>query len=133
MSQVLDIRSDKQMFIDRRWFATSHGISLRVNPPNKAERILLPEMPWELGGFLPYVTVVEDEGETKLWDMCFAPDVKWFITCFAVSRDGIHFERPKAGVIECGGTRETHARRLRSLGGGHLFQGVEPAEEPAAR
>ena len=60
--QTIDVGTEKQLFIDSRWFGTSHGMTLRVNPPIKAERVLTPEMPWESRGITPGGTILEYMG-----------------------------------------------------------------------
>jgi len=64
---IVDIGSRKQLFIDERFFARQYGTRLTVNPPVKAERVLLPQMPWEARSLGLYCTVLEDDGIYKLW------------------------------------------------------------------
>jgi len=37
IKRTINVGTEKQLFIDNRWFETSHGMTLRVNPPIKAE------------------------------------------------------------------------------------------------
>ena len=55
---AFDLGTEKQLFIAQRWFASQRGIRLTVNPPVKAERVLVPEEPWEANGIHSYNTVL---------------------------------------------------------------------------
>ena len=41
---AIDVGDRKQLFIDERWFGSQRGMALRVNPPVKHERVLVPEL-----------------------------------------------------------------------------------------
>src|SRR5580698_5868694 len=91
----ISVGSYKQLFIDHKFIESSQGIRLTVNPPIKAERVLLPEMPWESKSIQAYHTVIEHDGIYKLWYDAIAagrhePSRS---TCYATSKDGIHWER----------------------------------------
>jgi hypothetical protein len=53
IKQTINVETEKQLFIDNCWFETSHGMTLRVNPPIKVEQVLTAKMPWETKGILP--------------------------------------------------------------------------------
>lgn len=91
----IDVGHAKQLFLDDRWFFSQQGMTLRVNPPVKAERVLLPEQPWETRGIHGYSTVLEDDGLYKLWYDAIAPGGKPHSRsiCYATSQDGVHWER----------------------------------------
>ena len=72
MSSVIDIGNQKQLFIDDKWFASQRGMTLTANPPVKAERVLLPERPWEVQS-ISTATVLEDGGVYKMWYRCSGP------------------------------------------------------------
>ena len=109
-SQRFDVGSRKQVFMDDRWFATGFGITLRVNPPVKAERVLAPEMPWESRGIETKNTILEHDGEYHLWYSTGAKGVKGFKhnMCYATSKDGVHFERRNVNLFEFDGARENN-------------------------
>ena len=65
-AEPISVGSRKQLFIDQKFIESSQGIRLTMNPPVKAERVLLPEMPWESKSIGGYHTVMEYDGIYKL-------------------------------------------------------------------
>jgi len=108
--QPIEVGNRKQLFIDDRWFATRHGVHLRMNPPVKAERVIAPEMPWEQKGLQVCHTIIEHDGEYKLW---YETGVKGKrgcrdLMCYATSRDGVYFERRNVNLFEFDGSRDNN-------------------------
>jgi hypothetical protein len=110
IKQTINVGTEKQLFIDSRWFETSHGMTLRVNPPIKAEQVLTAEMPWETKGILPGGTILEHLGEYRLWYHTGAKDKQGFkySLCYATSADGIHFQRQNVNLFEFDGSKENN-------------------------
>ena len=113
MSNIVKVGDEKQLFIDDRWFFTQHGLTLRVNAPVKSKRVLLAEKPWESKGVHAYGTILEHDGVYKMWY-----DAIGFIAgeppherslCYATSRDGLKWEKPRLGIVELGGSRANNA------------------------
>jgi len=129
MDAPIGVGTEKQLFIDDRWFANSYGVSLRVNPPLKSGRILVPEMPMESGGFNRDSTIVEHEGEIKFFYNAFLDEPGFgFSTHLATSTDGVHFERRNVGLFEWGGSRDNNLV-LPGAGGGVMVDPRGPEEE----
>jgi hypothetical protein len=63
----IDVGSRKQVLIDNRFFATSKNVVLRMNPATKKGPVLLPDKPWESMDIGYCVSVVEDQGQYKMW------------------------------------------------------------------
>ncbi|MAE66892.1 MAG: hypothetical protein CMJ18_21755 [Phycisphaeraceae bacterium] len=111
---VVDIGDRKQLFIDGRWLRNAHGVKLTVNPPVKHERVLTPDHPWESRFIGHYKTIIEHEGRLHLWYLASGPSTSndrathHQSTCYATSRDGLHWERPSTGVIEWEGHRDNN-------------------------
>lgn len=132
----IELHTDPQFFLDRRFIAEDGGIGLEVNPATKAGVVLTPERPWEAYRITPDA-VLEDGGLYKMWYSAIAHyqgkegkapcprcrldnsgnkvicvkcgwpllDIGWihkhlFHKCFAVSTDGIHWDRPDLGMVE---------------------------------
>ena len=110
MDHILEVSNKKQLFIDDRWFSTQRGISLRVNPPMKAEYVLLPEKPWESFGIHAYNTVLEHDGMYRMWYDAYgavsggAPHARCL--CYATSQDGLQWERQHVNLFEWEGIEE---------------------------
>ena len=127
--EPINVASEKQLFIDNRWFAVSHGMSLRVNPPAKAERILVPEMPMESGGFNRGATLVEYEGEYKLYYGAFFDEPGFgFSLYYATSSDGVHFKRRNVNLYEWEGSKDNNIV-IPGAGGGVMVDPNGPDAE----
>lgn len=105
---VIQVQSSKQLFLDTRFIASGRGVHLAVNRPVPENRpVMVAEKPWEGFGLLGYHSVMEDEGEYKLWYDAIANDgSRW--CCYATSKDGIHWEKPNLGVVPFQGDHNTN-------------------------
>ena len=43
MMDVIDVSDQKQLFIDNRWFRSTYGVKLTVNPPGSRGRSIAVE------------------------------------------------------------------------------------------
>jgi len=88
--------------------ALTHGVTRQVNGPEKIERVLKPEMPWEALGFIFYSSVVMVDSRSFLlyYGTYDAEKKKHF--CVATSEDGLKWERPKLGLREFGGNKDNN-------------------------
>ncbi len=110
----IEIGDRRQLFIDRIFLAEAKGVEIAVHPPRKSgEMAIKPEQPWEKGGIGPYSSVLFDGETYHMWyhamDM-----VQWDSghtngsICYATSKDGIRWDRAKAGLIDYNGNRENN-------------------------
>ncbi len=81
------------------WTPSDHmswGIQLRAQEPAQIipQWHPVPEYPWEQGSDIRFTSVVEDNGIYKAWGSCKAG------ACYFESKDAIHWERPKLGLVE---------------------------------
>jgi len=109
---------------DRAWIARADD--LRLVPPvvrkHPANPLLLPDRPWERTGILNHVSVLHDveEGTYKMWYQILGKqnpdgtpsdpgDVGIYSRClYAVSRDGVHWEKPELGLVEFEGSTKNN-------------------------
>ncbi len=74
--------------------------------------ILRAEMPWEKPSVYLYGTVLRDEssGEFKMWYQSASADSRapGGFTCYAVSSDGLNWERPELGIFEFRGSKRNN-------------------------
>ena len=105
--QVIDVGDRTQLFIDSRFIAESNNIALRMNPPVKAGPAIVPDRPWESGEIGFCVSVVQYEGEYKMWYLA-QDKAKAFCQCFARSQDGRTWEKPELGLIEYQGSKSNN-------------------------
>jgi hypothetical protein len=105
------------MFVDDWLVASMKDVSLRINPPTKREVVFTTDQPWE-ARTSAYYSVLRDDGSTgltaggkfRLYYRGIADDDggQEQFTCLAVSDDGIHFTRPKLGVVEFKGNKDNN-------------------------
>jgi len=100
---VIQIGNSRQLFIDDYLIEKSNGISFGINPPIKTyERCIIAEKPWEEVMVGPYCTVMDDNGNYRMWYESYAkaPGKKPVgFLCYAQSKDGTNWEKPNIGKI----------------------------------
>ncbi len=107
---VLDIGSRSELFVDSFLVDQRKGVDLKLHEPVKREVVLVTDQPWE-GPTCCYVSVVQDGKIVRLYYRGSAGGSDHSadqVTCVAESTDGIHFTRPKLGLIEAGGTKDNN-------------------------
>ena len=101
----MDIGTQKQLFIDDRFFDSTDGVRLCMNPPvQHAEPVLRADRPWEALGIGSYNTVLrEADGRFRLWYDALLegglPREGARRLCYAESTDGLCWEKPELGLI----------------------------------
>jgi hypothetical protein len=100
-----DVGSKTQLFIDQHLVRDSRQIAFTLHQAKKHERnpLLKPDQPWERDIVDIYGSVLFDREEKlfKMWYQTLQSD--YFdvsVTCYATSRDGIHWEKPLVGTLE---------------------------------
>ncbi len=107
---IVDVGSRWELFVDDWLIDSQSGTSLALNPPERREVVLTTDAPWE-GTTSAYFSVVQDGELVRLYyrgsvaGSDHSPDQ---VTCVAESRDGIHFTRPKLGLIEINGSSDNN-------------------------
>src|SRR6056297_1141244 len=124
-NEPLSIGSRLEMFVDDFLIAKMSGdVHQQLQQPTPREVVLVTDKPWE-GNTSAYYTLFQDgdlyrmyyrgshanPGETR----SAHPEV----TCYAESRDGIHWTKPKLGIVEYEGSKENNII-LKGLGS-HCF------------
>ena len=99
------IGSDKQLFIDFSLVESRDHVELVMNPPVKCGPVLRADRPWENLGVGSYGEVMEDDGLYRMWyesqstspETVDEAEIEKGFTCYAVSCDGILWEKPVVG------------------------------------
>jgi hypothetical protein len=149
LAEPIEVGGERQLFVDRAFFAEAEGVALRLHPAWKTgERVLQYDRPWE-SATLNWFTVLQDRGVVdpearyRMWYECY--DVPGWPTtddtsfCYAESRDGRRWTKPELGRWEYqGSTRNNilfrqigaaeHRSRVHGCG---VF--IDPTAPPAAR
>lgn len=109
----LDIGSRKQLLVDDCVVEEMSGLSRVMHQPEKyaGNPIFRAEKPWERPSVYLYGTVLRgpSTGQFRMWYQTggTGPEAVAF-SCYAVSSDGLNWERPELGVFEYQGGRRNN-------------------------
>ncbi|MHA1793946.1 MAG: hypothetical protein ACTSVI_14995 [Promethearchaeota archaeon] len=87
------------------------GIEIQnFKPVISCKPILESDKPWEEDFIGAYISVVREEGKYKMWYESFPDYVKdqISISCYAESKDGVHWEKPNLGLVEWNESKENN-------------------------
>lgn len=106
------IGSRRELFVDKALIDQMEGATLRMHAPREAEVAVKFDQAWE-GRFSAYVTVLHDQ-EAGKYVMYYRGNNEskdgssGECTCYAESKDGIHWTKPKLGFHEVNGSKENN-------------------------
>ena len=96
-------------------------------PHLQSENLLPPTKPWDSGRAGVWNSIMRYDGKFRFWydayewnDENDTLDSPSRCYCYAISEDGIHFEKPDLGVIEVNGSTKNNVV-MRSVEGGPVF------------
>ena len=131
--EALDIGSRLELFVDRHLIDAMDGVELELGQPQPRERVFRFDQPWE-GNTPGHVAVFKDGDVYRMYYRGSAhedylireelhPGEKIVpshpkVSCYAESRDGIHWTRPSLGQVEFQGSRDNN---ILDLGGATKF------------
>jgi hypothetical protein len=108
---VTDIGSRRELFVDRALVETLSGeATLKLHRPTPQEVVLVTDQPWE-GNTCAYYTIFQDGDLYRMyyrgshWDEVAKKPAHAEVTCYAESRDGVRWTRPKLGLCEFAGSK----------------------------
>jgi len=137
--RVRNIGSRLEPFVDHYLIEALKGARLEMHRPQPAEIAVKFDQPWE-GRHAAYPTVIKDGDTYRLYYRGLpgtgtkdGTDAE--CTCYAESRDGIHWTKPELGLFERNGTRKNNVILAGMKPCSHNFSpfidtrpGVPPAE-----
>ena len=106
------------MFVDYYLIDMLDGAELRLHEPRREGIALKFDKLWE-GGFSAYVRVIKDDHLYRMYYRGLprtqekGEDIA--VTCYAESRDGIHWTKPNLNIFEVMGTTLTPASTAKPL------------------
>jgi hypothetical protein len=109
---VTDIGTRRELFVDDFLIDRRDGLELRLQDPVPREVVLVHDAPWE-GSGCGYPTVFRDGEVVRMYYI--AADLTNFdgskmasrpaFACYAESRDGLHWTKPKLGLFAFAGSK----------------------------
>lgn len=97
-------------FVDARLIDAMRGVSLRLCEPRDEGSVIAFDQPWE-GAFCGYCTIIHDGQKYRAYyrgKPTAQKDGLGEVTCVADSEDGIHWTKPKLGLVEHAGRRDNN-------------------------
>lgn len=109
-SEVVDLGSRRELFVDRFLIDSMRGVELRLQEPRDEGTVLRFDEPWERI-HCGYSTVIRDGDPFRLYYRGMPADVMdgtaGEVTCVAESNDGLRWMKPKLGLFDVRGRRKT--------------------------
>lgn len=111
---VMDIGDRLEVFVDRALIDTMEGTTLELGQPKPEEISLTFDHPWESNFSAAYMTVIKDGGTYRLYYRGGTKAENSLIkagtevTCYAESKDGKTWVKPKLGLVEFEGSKENN-------------------------
>lgn len=106
----LELGTRWELFVDEHLISSRENVNLKLHEPVKREVVLETNQPWE-GMTCAYFTLIQDGKRILMYyrgSSGGSDHSEDQVTCVAESTDGIHFTRPKLGIIEAGGTKDNN-------------------------
>ncbi len=110
-AQPIDIGSRRELFVDRFLIDKLVNARLDLQRPREMGPVHKFDKPWE-GAFSGYSTLIKDGNLYRLYyrgiPTSGSDGRTGEVTCYAESRDGIHWTRPNLGLHEVHGTKQNN-------------------------
>jgi hypothetical protein len=139
LAEPIDIGNRREPFVDGFLIDTLTGVTHEVQQPTPREVVLTTDEPWE-GNTCAYYTIFQDGDLYRMYyrgshyDETTKKETHPEVTCYAESRDGIHWTKPNLGLFEFEGSKENNI--VWNGIGTHCFtpfKDANPAARPEAR
>ena len=106
--KLLDIGSDRQLFVDHYLIDSLNGVALRLHEPQDKGPVLHFDRPWE-GRFSGYCTVIKEDSLFRAYYRGLPVSGRDGslneVSCYAESNDGINWRKPALQLYERDGSR----------------------------
>lgn len=108
--------SPRHMFLDPGMLQTAERVTLHVNPPQAGEIVIRADQPWEQRMISLFLTVLDEGSKLRMWYICRDEDNHPNVA-YAESEDGVHWRKPKLGIVDYQGSKDNNLVGLTSLEG----------------
>jgi hypothetical protein len=119
----------RELFMDNYRIAEMVDVQRLVNQGVKSNILIKATEPWEGNSAYIYGTVLKDEPAGtgyRMWYCAYLKE-KYFV-CYATSKDGVNWIKPRLGIIDFNGSKENNICRV---GGGTVV--YDPDDKDALR
>ena len=135
---VVNIGTRLELFLDTLLIEKLDNLCRILHAPEDAGPVFFFDRPWE-GPFCGYSTVIQERDVYRLYyrglPMAGQDGSSMETTCYAESRDGVHWTRPDLGFYEKAGTRKNNVILADAAPVTHNFspfldtrEGIDPAQ-----
>jgi len=105
----IELGNRREIFVDHYLIDQLNGLEIRMHPPVDEGNVMNFNKPWE-GQFSAYCTVIKDQEIYRLYYRGI-PEVgqdgsDMEVTCYAESKDGIHWTKPNLNIHKVKGSYE---------------------------
>ena len=108
---IIDLRDRRELFVDDFLIEKLDNLSLKLHEPVLRDVSFKFDLPWE-GLFCSYVTMIYDNGKYRAYyrggPTSGSDGDPSEALCVAFSDDGIHWTKPKLGLVEKNGSKENN-------------------------
>ncbi len=129
----IDVGDRRQLFVDGLLIEKMDAVRQVLHHPVPQEIAIKPEHPWEKYG-VSYMVTFRDAGVFRAWYRVDAAALgkgkRRTMTAYAESDDGIHWRKPKLGIIEFEGSKENNLVWAGAAGNMAPFRDDNPACKP---
>ena len=112
-SEPVEIGSRRELFVDEHLIARMEGVALTLQKPQPHDVAIVCDAPWE-GNTSGYFTLFQDGDIYRAYyrgthhEETAGKDRHTETTCYAESRDGITWTKPKLGLVEFEGSKDNN-------------------------
>lgn len=110
-AEAVEVGNRRELFVDRRLIELMDETRLVLHPPQPSGVALRFDNPWE-GAFCGYATLMHDGDLYRMYYRGLphsgADGSSAEVTCYAESRDGVHWTKPSLSLFEVDGSRENN-------------------------
>lgn len=108
-TSVQDVGDRRELFIDDALIETLTSAELKPHFPEARDVVLTCDAPWE-GNISGYYTFIQDDDRIRAYyrGAHFTGKITHEVVCYAESKDGIHWVKPKLGLFEFNGSKENN-------------------------
>jgi hypothetical protein len=109
--EAIDVGDRRQLFVDGHLIERMDGLQQVLHHPTRRDVAIKPEHPWEQHG-VSYMVTFKEGDRFRAWYRVDAAGLdnvdRKSMTAYAESDDGIHWRKPKLGIIEYDGSKENN-------------------------